>query len=236
MKNIKSIFFINSLLLFGLSLQNCDKDCDANCTEIKEAPKEFLDYWYFPKGSWRVYQLEDSTQDVFDTLTIPRSSRFFETTIDGCSSQNRKYPPCISRYELYLLHSNNDYFPGNGIPTSVWDGVGWEALYCEYNPNNGKWYLGQSAGTSKLHSYQVFVLYPFDTLHTYSYGGKLCGLDESYEFQGEEYISFSVCKQIDQVGDGLIYQKMTFAQGIGLVSITYDNEETWNLIDYQINL
>lgn len=230
---MKTTFHILILLLIGLTLQNCGNDCDADCTEIKEAPKEFLEYWYFPEGSWWVYQLQDSTKIVFDTIVLRFSDRYFETEKQECTDLS--YPPCISRYETLFTHSNLEYYPGKPDETESWFMLGHEDLYCQYNPQNRKWYLLQVAGNRKLHSYETFVLYPYDTLDTYAYGGKLCGLNESYNFQGESFKSFSVCKPIDPVGDRQIYHKMTFALGIGLVTITYDNEETWNLIDYDVN-
>lgn len=214
-------------LFIGLSLQNCGNDCDADCTEIKEAPKEFLDYWYFPKGSWWVYQLQDSTQKVFDTVTLAGMEENYSDVEIGCFDNN--YEPCIKRYDAYFEHANKEYYS----PST--EEFGGELFQCLYNSSNSKWYLLQVAVTRKLHSYETFVLYPFDTLDTYAYGGKICKLNQTFDFQGKEYLSFSVCLQEEPVGEAQMYSKMTFAQGIGLVSITYDNEETWNLIDYNVN-
>ena len=224
---MRTTIYLIILLLTGLSLQNCGNDCDADCTEIKEAPKEFLDYWYFPEGSWWIYQLQDSTKEVFDTIRLAGSAEYYSDVEIGCYDNN--YEPCIRRYEAYFEHSSNFY----SDPVS--SKLGGELYRCQFNSNNEKWYLAQHASTLKLHSYQTFVLYPFDTLDRYLYGGQICGLNEQFTFKGDTVNSFSICQPIDPVGERQMYHEMTYAQGIGLVSITYDNKETWDLIDYNIN-
>ncbi len=92
-----------------LSLLACKKQSTVTeCPQLTRAPQAFLDYWYFPKGSFWVYRLKGASPAVYDTMRVTQADENHTTYYsDGDAHQ-----PCIQIYQAYVTHSNRAYFPG----------------------------------------------------------------------------------------------------------------------------
>ncbi|MBC7447952.1 MAG: hypothetical protein H7330_07815 [Hymenobacteraceae bacterium] len=130
--------------LLGLLLTSgCKKD-PPPCETIAEAPPAFLAYWYFPEGSWWVYQLQDSVPAVFDTVRVVHR---WQGQVESEPGEGRL---CRFGYTVRYEHSNAAYFPG--VPGKK----GFEALAIE-----PKWSLSHysKAGFYSMQGHSF--VYPF---------------------------------------------------------------------------
>ena len=90
MKLTKYIVLI-SAFLFVVNIFSCKDRNESDC----HAPQEFLDYWFFPEGSWWVYTINDT---IIDSLT----NRNYITT------DNEDSDPCDKHYSSYFTHYTSD--------------------------------------------------------------------------------------------------------------------------------
>ena len=226
MKILQTLLLSLTLITAALHFQSCGPDCDAECPEIKAAPQEFLDYWFFPEGSWWVYQLVDEDTAIFDTIYTEGGDQWAHEETPEC---NGGFAPCRTNYQISFIHSNDLYFPN-----ATQDGF--ETYRCEYSPGDNSWYLFHITGTNKLHSFSTFLKSPLQLNEAYYEDTYLCTVDGSLTFDGKNHTSLSVCNEEHAPPlNGLFLKKMSFAQGIGLYYMQYNNDETWELIDYHIN-
>ena len=101
--------FILLLIILGIS---CKKSND--CETVPEVPKDYLDYWFFPVGSFWVYQLEDSLT-VIDTLTVTYVDIYIpepHELVDDAGSDY--FVACRKHHRITLKHSN-PIFDGGGL-------------------------------------------------------------------------------------------------------------------------
>ena len=111
-----------------------------SCKEIKNepdchAPQEFLDYWFFPEGSWWVYTINDT---ILDSVVVK-----------GISITPDEFGyPCETFYSMFAEHMNKD------IPLEDYfrfsEGHNFQGF------NSGCWYVNRQPGNN----YWGF-LYPF---------------------------------------------------------------------------
>lgn len=101
--------FILLLIILGVS---CKKRNE--CETVPEVPKDYLDYWFFPVGSFWVYQLEDSLA-VIDTLTVTYVDIYIpepHELVDDAPSDY--YVACRKHHRIFLKHSNPIFNNGGG--------------------------------------------------------------------------------------------------------------------------
>ena len=75
-----------SLLAFlAMILVACPKKnkCNPDCDTVVDAPKEFLDYWFFNTGSYWVYKLADTSATILDTVKITFSKTSFVSACEN---------------------------------------------------------------------------------------------------------------------------------------------------------
>ena len=94
-------------LLTG-SCQKTGRTEPANCPQVQQAPAAFLAYWYFPKGSYWVYQKRGSQPIEVDTVTVIGT----EVRVFQPGQTTYGLPTCTELYDLACWHSNRRAFPG----------------------------------------------------------------------------------------------------------------------------
>jgi hypothetical protein len=65
---------ITALLMLSFCMVCCRQP--KECTNIVKAPQPFLDYYYFPNGSYWVYRLESDSAVVY-TVTIETKTPYY---------------------------------------------------------------------------------------------------------------------------------------------------------------
>lgn len=218
----KSIAIVFILLYFAFQLPSCGNYFSDECDNILEAPQEFLDYWYFPDGSWWVYQINDT---IIDTVTISTSIKHFDkddlTDINGS---------CVYIYNASFRHSNQLLFPGNSNTHDFY------SVYL-----NNHWLLGSYP--RYYWNFDFFFIYPLTVGQTISY--QQIGVDtthtlikdkNSIEILGEKYDSIIHVYYFDTKNvENRIKKNIWIAKNIGIVKVNYYNDERIELLDYFIN-
>lgn len=129
------LFAVGACLLLAAG---CRKAAPApsECAQLQRAPAEFLAYWYFPKGSYWVYQKRGAQPVEVDTVTV------IGTRVRVLSPDATTYglPTCTELYDYTLWHSNRRYFRG----FSSDDGFrGLELLHTQ--GGGGQWFVSQNS-------------------------------------------------------------------------------------------
>ncbi|MEX0966584.1 MAG: hypothetical protein WD077_05065 [Bacteroidia bacterium] len=80
-------------------------DCldDSYFTDTIFKPQQFLDYWYFEKGSWWVYQRMDTNATVYDTVRVI-------ATVRNIYCDFNQGPVCAESALMNMRHSNSFFF------------------------------------------------------------------------------------------------------------------------------
>lgn len=217
MKNSK-IFFLFIFTLLFIGSFSCKKE--KKCAPIPDLPQDFLDYWFFPKDSWWVYQLKDST--LIDTLTVKNTYvDFKDISIEGP-------PECVKTYNIFLTHSADIYKDSSVIHFASWYG------------NDQLIGLGVSPDPlfAGLSGVPFFVYYPFelgDTIHYYKEDFILKNKDPLNTPYGNiidviHIVSISYVNNTIKEGS-----EIWFAKNIGIVKYIPPNKDKWELLDYKIN-
>lgn len=206
-------FCLFILLLIILSI-SCKKH---ECGEISYLPQDFLDYWYFPEGSYWVYQLKDST--LTDTFIVKRSVEVVVEDDDPIVCR-RDYSSTISNKDSAI----NDKYSGFFFQSSSGLSSG----------NNNKYSL--SLGGTFIFS--ASVIYPFvigDTLENnlsyYILKDKNTIITPSGTFNDLIHLIYmkKLCCGLTEVGS-----EIWLARNAGFVKYISKNRDEWELINYQI--
>ena len=133
--------------MLSMGLQ-CEKDENEACTEIKQAPQEFLNCWYFPEGSWWEYQLKDSG-GVYDKVTvIYQHEEYYEPNSADVNHFGVK--PCVKYYQTTWQHSNEKYYPRfDSLPI-------YENLFADHFQFGDTWRLHSSVTSIYRHPTDIF--------------------------------------------------------------------------------
>ena len=108
----------------------------AQCGQVSRAPAAFLAYWYFPQGSYWVYQKRGSQPVEVDTVTaIYAQMRVFQP---GATTYG--LPTCTELYNYTCWHSNRRYFRGTSANSNY---RGMEQF--ETQEEGGQWFVSQSS-------------------------------------------------------------------------------------------
>ncbi|MEA3496383.1 MAG: hypothetical protein U9R42_10150 [Bacteroidota bacterium] len=221
MKHLKYLIF--SLVIFLLlQVSSCrEKGCEA----IKKAPQEFLDYWYFPEGSWWVYQNQDGEIDTV---------KCFENKIE----HDYDFFPCVFQYLSAVKHSNKKYFYQKDYPQ--YSGHNFQGL----NFGKGNCQL-RVLSFNDYYSFSTILNFPFKIGDILVHGEindeiriKKIADSNSIEINNTMYYN-SI--HILQTVEGNINIPEIFAENIwlskntGLIKVTYFNGEYWELINHFIN-
>jgi len=219
---ILTLGFIISILFLNIA---CNKNDE--CDVITQAPQEFLDYWFFPVGSWWVYRNQDGEIDTV-TCTIRESNFYTPEDAYGLI-------PCLYYYRCFYDHSNKKYFPDVGMKNkhsieglSSNNGIFWNLLASNY----GSYYY-----------FQYFFKYPYNIGDTVNYKVisnkvRLTTILDTNSLQIDSHQFYNVVN-INYFHEGdkpdLLYENIWLANEVGIVKISYYSGEYWELIDYKIN-
>jgi len=224
MKKIRYLIFLPIASLMFLNM-----DCNKNdeCEVITQAPQEFLDYWFFPVGSWWVYKNQDGE---FDTVTCTiRESNFY--TPDDANG----LIPCLYYYICYYKHSNKHYFPDTGMyNTHKIQGV---------SSNNGIYWNLLASNSNNYYYFEYFFKYPFNIRDTIDY--LKIGSDKYLSIiEGNDSFTINNNKIYDVVRifhfndklEAKDYRKYIWIGiNIGIIKVQYSFGDFWELLDYKIN-
>ncbi|OFY65079.1 MAG: hypothetical protein A3H98_07825 [Bacteroidetes bacterium RIFCSPLOWO2_02_FULL_36_8] len=103
--NLPKILLLTFLLTLGFS---CKKEPVCNPSELT---KEFLDYWFFPQGSWWVYQKKGAF-GIMDSMFCYSSTK--EIAFDHDPEL------CDFFYKIFIQHSNEIFFNSPDNPGYDW--------------------------------------------------------------------------------------------------------------------
>lgn len=220
---MKRIFTYILVLIVSTSF-SCKKDDPDKCKIVLEAPSTFLDYWFFPQGSWWVYKLKNSSPAIYDTITVSNSqSEYFEP-----GEPTGGLRTCLMFYQTTLQHSNTSYFLGDGK-------AGFEVQLSQ--EENSKWYVQQSSNISSHYSPEYIFFSPFNinesipsgaiVVDTNSVVTPMQTFNQSvhliYEFGSADSMVINFVKHI------------YITRKVGLSKIVYTHDKTWELVNYYIN-
>lgn len=205
-------------LIFSCLGSSCKKE-PSDCKTVISAPKEFLNYWHFPVGSWWVYQLKDSSPRVYDTIRVTS-----QTSEYGAMTGQRA---CLMRYNSVYYHSNKIYFPYDSRNLEP----GFEVFFSQQEETTNEWYLqwGFNSGRSSI---GTFFKYPFQLNEQVSVGRSIIDtlqvITPNFNFFNSVHISVS------DLPDTAKKSHIFITKNVGISKLIYSNDETWELINYSI--
>ena len=214
-----------AMLLAG----GCKKTGDAapaECAQVSRAPATFLAYWYFPKGSYWVYQKRGSNPVEVDTVTVI----YTEVRVFRPGATTYGLPTCTELYDCALWHSNRRYFRS----TSVNDGYRGSESF-ETQEENGQWFVSQGAN----YMYRLGFLWSYPQR---SVGQPIANtgptlLDTLPVTVPAGTFPRSAHLRVNAVNDstqGPSVRSYHLTQGIGTTRRVYANLGTWELRSYYI--
>jgi hypothetical protein len=194
---------------------------------LREAPKDFLAYWYFPSESRWVYKL-DTSVDIFDTLSnVSSLSEEIYGAPDGPGH-------CRYVYRSIIYHSNTAYFPHYDAPRQP---LGYELLRADDDIKTNGWRLSQYSESAVIYPARSLFEYPFQPGSEIE-GNKLQSIDSFSTPLGTFDSTLHITSFMEQnTLPGPSYKhfkEMHIAKNVGLIEIKYTNGEIWKLVDYEI--
>ncbi|MBD2722950.1 hypothetical protein [Hymenobacter armeniacus] len=198
----------------------------AECAQVARAPAAFLAYWYFPRGSYWVYQKRGASPVEVDTVTVIGSRvRVFQP-----GQTTYGLPTCTELYDYTCWHSNRRYFPGVS-PNSGFRGL----EFFESQEESGHWFVTQS--TENM--YDIGFLWSYPQLPV---GQPIANtgptlLDTLPVSVPAGRFARSVHLRIDAVHDstkGAFVRSYHLTRGIGYTRKVYANLGTWELVKYHL--
>lgn len=222
-----SLILISLLLTLTISLSvvSCKKE-PLKCTEITEAPNEFLRYWFFPVGSYWVYQLRDTT-GVYDTVRVVYNEiKHFEPT-----AHTMDQVPCSQRYYSLWQHSNEDYFN----PTPYQDAFFNLESYFN-SPNN--WSVSFNSQVD-YYGFPYMFEFPYQAGKNMNIGAYLESIDSLITPKGTFFHTLHIrpTTNLFEKADTNIADypnHIYLSPDIGISRIEYTHNQKWELVDYHI--
>lgn len=222
--NIFRILFF--ILLTGLFTQ-CKEDKD----EEREIPKptksigvseELKSYYYFPEGSWWIYQRKDTNAIVYDTAIVVENQR------------ELIFEPDIIPYEWELLRTNIDHSYFEAFP--IYDNLKTFRVLFE-NAAGSDDVLNSLPFGEILGPYTFFFTVPIDSAliseNSRNGGGSSILYDTS-----DVTLKFGTVMNvahIERKGSNFS-DTILLAKDIGIIKFySSENNSSWELINYQIN-
>jgi hypothetical protein len=218
------LFVLAGVLMAGASCK--DKNIACKTSELVEAPPEFLKYWYFPKGSYWIYKLQDTT-GVYDTVRVVKNEITHFEPYDHVMDQ----VPCSNRYNTYWQHSNEVYF--NPYPYE--DAMhSFESYYIEPN----YWSMSMISRMN-LHGFAHMFAVPYEEgkdMNQSSHLENILTLNTTNTPFPNTLHIIPTSKVFDKadstIGD---YPKHIYlSPDVGISRIEYTHNRKWELVDYFI--
>ncbi|MBX7241796.1 MAG: hypothetical protein K1X92_08610 [Bacteroidia bacterium] len=217
-------YFIAILSLFFFA---CGGDSKLLCKEeeLVEAPPEFLRYWYFPKGSWWVYQLQD-TVGVYDTMCVVSDYKRY-CNRDGASDPDCDQAPCTWMYSNTWRHSDTTFFY-------------WNPNYLpeHYNSsyNLGNYWVVQGGGGGGTYAPPYPFVYPFTIGEKYMGNNEIVSEDSIETPVGVFARTLHIIPdkfQLDSTINKYV-QHLYISPDVGVVKWHYTHHRVWELIAYDV--
>ena len=218
-----------SALLLALGLSACKKQTVVGeCAQVVRAPQAFLDYWFFPEGSYWVYQQRGSSPAVLDTVrAAPPQTRVFKP-----GQATYGLPTCVAIYEAHFGHSNRTFFRGYSDLNQF---RGSESIFCQGNDNG--WGIRQSNTAGNTYSTGLILTYPLPAP-----GGMLSATGPTLldtlpvrvpagQFRGSLHFATSFRDSTE----GNFVRRYQLTRGVGFTRKVYTGIGTWELVAYKIN-
>ena len=223
---MKKLYLLLALSLSGVFIFNsCNKDDDFEAKDWP-IPQEVLDYYYFPAGTYWVFE-NDKTGDK-DTLTVKSRRKYW---IDG--SRGDKYEEADvyinSSLDGYTYHY---YVMTQGSAGCIRDG----SKHPCYGINCSKFKSGEYVGESLSFTYPFQINYsgyagPPSNNSTFIVENVL----DTLTIKGIPHLSVLVFTVKSSIVDMKKNTKYFWAKGAGIIKKENTTDsQTWNLIDYKI--
>jgi hypothetical protein len=215
-KEIFGIFILVSMIVTITFTLKCCKPERDKCEDTRYFEQEFLDYWYFPEGSWWVYKRIDTSADVYDTAVVTqvRNPEIIEDKVfvDYC-------------YEYLCVAVTHSY---EGLSLNSNDKV--LVSFCSDYPSHK---VQMNSYYSDYFSYANILHYPFDMYKVPS---------EFYSFKENIslYTSNDTFYDVIKITDKTVYKKDTttnhvwLKKDVGFVKYHHFDDSVWELVDYEI--
>ncbi len=217
-----------------LLLSACKDDDDNSngrpkCQTVTHAPQEFLDYWFFPQGSWWVYKLKGSEPAVYDTVrNTGRHRAFFAQPYEEAGLAKH----CEMFYVHDLVHYNKDYFKGYNEASNFLGGEGLRGWRM-----GDKWVIDQT-WDANLPNENIFFFYPFSIGEMHMADNNWVSdtnavVTPNYTFHNS--VGFFSGYGGNPDTSASPQRKIYFTKGVGITWRRYYNNQVWELVDYYIN-
>ena len=209
-----SLFILVSIALI-LTLKCCKPERDK-CKNTRYFEQEFLDYWYFPEGSWWVYKRIDTSAEVYDTAVVVKvyAPEIIEdkTFVDYC----------YEYLELSVTHSNKHFLLDKDSDKAI------VAFYTDYPVNTVNIY----GMNTFFFGYDYVLYYPFSFYEIES---------EWFEF----YEDLTLITQFDTFYNTIkitdrymekdtVTNHVWIKKDVGFVKYHHFDDSVWELVDYEI--
>ena len=215
--------------LLLLLIVSCDKKTpDPGCKTVNESPQAFLDYFYFPEGSWWVYKLKGSNPAEYDTLKLTYRNKTYHQPAEAHGTE-----PCAYVYSTYLMHSNQTYFFGTGGNLR-----GGEELFAKSSAIN-KWYIEWSTHAGPIPSPGALFFYPYKVGEQLTSKGAIIAKEDTLitplqAFPNTVTILAPGYSPTDSMSEDYL-RRIYFSPKVGVVRADYSQNQIWELVNYHIN-
>lgn len=234
---MKTSKLIIAVLVGLLTMQvGCIKNKNKPNPKTVIASKEILDYEYFKKGTWWVY--EDSLSGNIDSVVIFKSNYKIDTVFDSQSSKN--LIGYFDKWQWTANHSfegwNHDFYYDYGAKTMSSEP---NAIDKIYTLQEDRYIQGVD-----FHGPTTALSHPFTWFQTPN-SFRILAIYDSLIINGKQYANILVIEDIDNVlwpPDGFnTFKKMNtytyWAKNIGIIKRTMENDKVkynWQLKNYHI--
>ena len=150
MKRFYLFALLTALAFAGSSCRKTPAE-PAQCAQMQRAPAAFLAYWYFPQGSYWVYQKRGSQPVEVDTVTVI----YTQVRVLQPGASTYGLPTCTELYDYTCWHSNRRYFRGYN-PADGYRGL----EYFSTQEESGQWFVSQESRAANLSPLGFMWSYP----------------------------------------------------------------------------
>ena len=214
---------------FTILLGGCKKQTAIEeCPQVAEAPREFLNYWFFPEGSYWVYRQRGSAPAVYDTVRAGAPQiRVFKP-----GQATYGLPTCVTLYEANFSHSNRTFFRGY---SSLQNFMGFENM--RSLNNSLAWGVQQSNEAGNVYSTGLVLTHPLPPLRGMlsATGPTLLDTTAVTVPAGHFRRSLHFATLLFDSTSGSFLHHYYLARGVGYTRKVYTRLGTWELVAYKIN-
>ncbi|MBC6700264.1 hypothetical protein [Hymenobacter sp. BT190] len=219
---------IPSIFMLSVCLASCRKEeVIQECPQVGQAPQAFLNYWYFPEGSYWVYKQRGSVPAILDTVrAFSVKKRLFKP-----GENTFGLPTCVEIYECNFSHSNRSFFRGL---SSLQNFTGFEHISSLYTGD--EWGAQQATEAGNMYSPGLILSFPLPSPGTRLTAAGPMLLDTMAVTvpagQFRHSLHFAISFRDSTTANFL--RRYQLSRGIGYTRLVYTQLGTWELIAYKI--